>query len=48
MYEEKKKDYKNIKKIIVRLKNIFHKCRYVNKSALQNCYREDIFCSFFY
>ena len=32
------------KKIIVRLKNIFHKCRYTNKSALQNCYREDI-CS---
>ena len=28
-------------------KNIFHKCRYAKKKALQNCYREDIF-SFFY
>ena len=49
MSEEKKKNTKRIsKKIIVRLKNTFHKCRYVNKSTLQDCYREDIFCLFFY
>ena len=41
--KKRKKYYKNIKKIIVRLKNIFHKCRYANKSALKNCYRKDIF-----
>ena len=45
MSEEKKKRLKEYQKNYLRLKN---KCRYVNKSALQNCYREDIFCSFFY
>ena len=30
-----KKIKKNIKKVIVRLKNILHKCKYVNKSALE-------------
>ena len=34
---------KKKEKDIVRLKNIFHECRYANKSALQNCYREDNF-----
>ena len=38
-----KKDEKNIKKIIVRLKNMFHKCKCVNKNVLQR-----YFCSFFY
>ena len=42
-----KKDYKKIKKIIVRLENIFRKCIYANKSSLQNWYRKDIFCKFF-
>ena len=41
--KKRKKHYKNIKKIMVRLKNIFHKCRYVNKYVLQNCYLEDNF-----
>ena len=45
--EENKKDYKKIKKIIVRLENIFRKCIYANKSSLQNWYRKDIFCKFF-
>ena len=48
MSEEKKKRLKEYQKIIVRVKNIFHKCIYANKSALQNCYREDSFCLFFY
>ena len=39
-----KKRKKNIKKIIVRLKNIFHRCRYANKGAFQNCYRKYV-CS---
>ena len=48
MYEEKKKRLKEYQKTIERLKNVFHKCKYVNKSALQNCYCKDIFCLFFY
>ena len=44
MSEDKKKRLKEFQKIIVRLKNVFHKCKYVNKSALQNCYRKDILC----
>ena len=47
MSEENKKRLKEYQKIIVKLKNVFHKCKYVNKSALQNCYSKDIFCSFF-
>ena len=30
-----KKDKNNIKKIIARLKNMLHKCKYVSKSVLQ-------------
>ena len=48
MSEEKKQRLKEYQKIIARLKNIFHIYRYVNKSALQNCYRKGTFCSFFY
>ena len=48
MSEEKKKRLKEYQKIVARLKSIFRKCRYVNKGALKNCYREDIFYSFFY
>ena len=36
------------KRIIVRLKNVFHRCRYGNKGAFQNFYRKDIFYLFFY
>ena len=45
---EEKKNIKNIKKIIARLKKILHKCRYANKSALKNCCRKGIFRLFFY
>ena len=48
MSEEKKKRLKDYQKNYREAENIFHKWGYVNKSALQNCYREDIFCSFFY
>ena len=48
MSEKKKKRLKDYQKIIVRLKNIFHKCRYNDKLAFQNCYREDIFVCFFF
>ena len=48
MSEEKKKRLKEYQKNYHEAKNIFHKCRYANKSALQNCYREDIFSLFFY
>ena len=48
MSEENKKRLKEYQKIIMRLKNVFHKCKYINKSVLQNCYCKDIFCSFFY
>ena len=48
MSEEKKKRLKEYQKNYREAVNTFHKCRYVNKSALQNCYREDIFYSFFY
>ena len=34
MSEEKKQ---RVKEIIVRLENIFHKCRYDDKNAFQNC-----------
>ena len=43
MSEENKKKLKQYQKIIVRLKNMLHKCKYVNKSALQS-----YFCMFFY
>ena len=33
MSEEKKKILKEYQKIIVRLKNVFHKCKYVSKSV---------------
>ena len=48
MSEEKKQRLKGYQKIIVRLKKIFHRCRYDNKGAFQNCYHKDIFCLFFY
>ena len=48
MSEENKKILKEYQQIIVRLKNVFHKCKYVNKIALQNSYCKYIFCSFFY
>ena len=38
MSEEKNQRIKNIKTIIVKLKSIFHRCRYGNKDAFQNCY----------
>ena len=41
--KKKNKDYKNIKETIVRLKNIFHRCRYGNKGIFHNCYRKDVF-----
>ena len=43
-----KKRLKKYQKIIVRLKNVFYKCKYIKKNMLQNCYFKDIFCSFFY
>ena len=48
MSEEKEKRLKEYQKNYREAKNVFHKCRYVNKTALQNCYCKDIFCSFFY
>ena len=48
MSEEKKKRLKEYQKNYREVKNVFHNCRYVNKSALQNFYRKDIFCLFFY
>ena len=48
MSEENKKRLKEYQVIIVRLKNVFHKCKYINKSMLQNCYCKDILCSLFY
>ena len=49
MSEEKKtKTKRTPKKIIARLKNLFHRCRYGNKGALQNCYHKNIFSLFFY
>ena len=48
MSEENKKRLKDIKKIIVRLKSLLHKCKYVNKNMLQNCYCKYILCSLFY
>ena len=35
MSEENKKKLKEYQKIIVRLKNMLHKCKFANKSALQ-------------
>ena len=46
--KKRNKDLNNTKKIIVRLENIFHKCRYNDKNAFQNCYHENIFCLFFH
>ena len=46
MFEEKKQ--KNIKEIIVRLEDTFHRYRYDDKDAFQNCYRKGIFYLFFY
>ena len=34
MSEEKKQKLKEYQKIIVRLRNMFHKCKYVNKSLI--------------
>ena len=48
MFKENKKRLKEYQKNYRDAKNAFHKCKYVNKSVLQNCYREDIFCLFFY
>ena len=48
MTEEKKQRLKEYQKIIVRLKNIFHRCRYGNKGALQDCYQKDVFYLCFY
>ena len=47
MSGEKKQRLKEYQKIIVRLKNIFHRCTYGNKGAFQNCYRKNIFYLFF-
>ena len=46
--KKRKKRLKKYQENYREAKKIFHKCRCVNKSALQNFYREDIFCSFFY
>ena len=46
MSKEDKKRLKEYQKNYLEAKNMFHKCRYVNKSEF--CYREDIFFSFFY
>ena len=48
MCEKKKKRLKEYQKNYLEAKKIFRKCRYVNKSALQNFYHKDIFCLFFY
>ena len=46
--EENEKRLKEYQKNYREVKKCFHKCKYVNKSVLQNCYCKDIFCSFFY
>ena len=49
MSEEKKQRLKEyIKKTIVRLEDIFYRCRHDDKDAFQNCYRKDTFYLFFY
>ena len=51
MSEEKKqrlKEYQRNHREPRKLENIFHKCRYDDKNASQNCYRKDIFRLFFY
>ena len=48
MSEENKKRLKEYQKNYCEAKNVLHKCKYVNKNILQNCYCKYIFCSFFY
>ena len=48
MYEENRKRLKEYQKNYRETKKYISQSRYINKSALQNCCREDIFCSLFY
>ena len=46
--KKRKKRLKEYQKNYREGKKHISQCRYASKSTLQNCYREDVFCLFFY